>query len=151
MKRTCRFRYLLTIINAMTIMFLAMKVSAQGNTQIGRYLTVEPVAEMQARFPLVEVGDIAIPADVQKVRSAMGFVLAGTGYSVAPPEYLDPRSQQMLDSPVALTQRVMRKVTRLNAMAALAGPGFEVVVDPLSRRVAFDVCLHKPAHMDAKQ
>jgi len=150
MKRTDRLTYPLPVISALTIMFLAMKASAEGNTQVGRYLTVEPVAELHARFPLVEVSDVAIPQEVLEIRSAMSFVLEGTGYSVAPPEYLDPRSQQMLDSPVALTQRVMQKVTRLNALAALAGPGFEVVVDPLSRRVAFDVCLNKPADMEAK-
>jgi len=142
--------YSLSATHLLVSIFLATTVSAQDSTQVGRYVTVEPVADMNARFPLAEVDDITIPSDVLDVISAMSFVLAGTGYSVAPAEYLDPGSVHMLSSPVALTQRSMQKVTRLNAMAALAGPGFEVVVDPLSRRVAFDVCLHKPTTTEAK-
>ncbi len=124
-------------------------VFAQDN-RVSRYLTVEPVADESARFPLMSVGDISFSSKVQTVRDALNAVLEGTGYSIAPDAILDPASLTMLGSTVAASQRSLRTVTPLNAMAALIGPGFEVIVDPLSRRVAFDVCLHSPETIGQK-
>jgi len=132
------------------LLFLALVASnaVADKNRVGRYLTVEPIAEESAKFPLIRISEYNIPTNAVTVEQAMLFVLAGTGYDIAPDRVLDPQSLTMLDSPVAEIQRTLTNVTPLNAMAALAGPGFEVVVDPLSRRVAFDVCLHKPANID---
>lgn len=133
------------------VLLLCSVTSVYAQGQVGRYVTVEPVAEANQRFPLIQISDFEIPPEVNSVREGMDHVLAGTGYTLAPQDFLDPESLPMLNAPIASTQRSMSNVSVMSALAALAGPGFEVIVDPLSRRVALDVCLHRPETVTLKQ
>ena len=110
---------------------------------MGRYLS-QPTESIDSKhFPLLEVKTFRFHSSDVSVIQAVELILRGSGYKLAPSAILDPLSYPMLTSAIASNQRELENISRLAALKALAGPGFELVVDPLTRRVAFDVSLNK--------
>ncbi len=127
------------LIFVLIIAFGAGSIASAEAVQVGRYAVLTPTAPMPQQFPLLAVQSYALPVSVNTVGEAIQFVLAGTGYALAASKYRDPRVESMLAARLPNVQRRLGPVRVDHALRALAGPGFELVVDPIHRLVAFDL------------
>lgn len=117
----------------------AVATAAAGDVQVGRYAVIPPTATGPQQFPLLAVSQYRFPSSIRTITDAVGFILLQTGYALAPAISRDPRAETMLAAPLPRAQRDLGPIRVDHALRALAGPGFELVVDPIHRLVAFDV------------
>ena len=107
--------------------------------RIHRYLVVEPgVADAQF-FPLAHIVTVEFPHDINTIDQAIGQLLTGTGYTVANAGVADPKVRELLQAPLPDIQRNLGPLTVVDALRALAGPGFELIIDPIHRKISFDI------------
>ncbi len=90
-------------------------------------------------------------ANVVNVGQALHQVLNGSGFMLAPPAATDPNLPALLQSPLPKIQRHMGPARIDAILEAIAGPAWELVVDPVHRLVSFELrqefwpCGYQPA------
>ena len=112
---------------------------AQALVQTGRYTAVLAVPTDAQRDPLQAIVTIDFPEDVQTIGQAVNLVLSDTGYKIRDVLYWDVEVFALVQHPLPLVQRKLGPLTVLDLLKTLVGRAFEVVIDPLDRRVGFEV------------
>ncbi len=107
--------------------------------RIGRYATLEPVATSQQSDVLSAVITVNFPDQISTVGDAIRHLLHQSGYRLAALEASDPNLPMLLDLPLPLVHRRLGPITLDNALMTLAGPVWDLVVDPVHRLVSFDL------------
>lgn len=105
--------------------------------QTGRYTKVinEPV-EAQ-KNPLKVVIDTRLSAQIATVQDAVMFLLTRSGYELADASVLTPDARTLLSHKLPEVHRTIGPMTLDEALSMLAGEAFELVVDPINRKVAY--------------
>jgi len=75
----------------------------------------------------------------QKVLEGLRKILHGTGYRLADPAAADPEIGRLYDQPYPDGQREIGPRALGAALERLAGPAWQLVEDPVNRRVSFEV------------
>jgi len=105
--------------------------------QTGRYTNIvnEPVAAQQN--PLRVIIDTRLPQEVVTVEDAVHFLLARSGYHLADDRVLTREAQILMNHELPMVQRKIGPMTLDRALGVLGGDAFELVVDPINRKVAY--------------
>lgn len=107
--------------------------------QTGRYSYVKNVAPADQLNPLKVVIKTRIPQTVKTVREATEFLLVRSGYVIADESVLSEEAKVVLGHELPAIHRRMGPMTLDVALGALFGDAFQLVVDPVHRKVAFEL------------
>lgn len=113
------------------------QVALAKNVVVGRYLTVQTGATSSEVMPLQSVFDLTLPSNIQTVGQAMRYLLANTGYQLAPARDQNRATQDLLTQPLPLTDRSLRMMTVLQALQVLSGADYQILIDPKHRWLSF--------------
>ena len=129
----------LLLVIALLTFLVAGLVRAQALVQTGRYTAVEAMPTEAQRDPLRSITTFEFPADIKTVGEAVQQVLAGAGYAMTDVLYWDFEVFALLEYPLPDAQRTLGPLTVLDTLKVLVGPSFVVVIDPVHRKVAFEL------------
>lgn len=105
--------------------------------QTGRYTQVINAPIQAQADPLKVVVDTSIPKSIQTVEGAVRFLLTRSGYRLADHSVMTQETQTLMELTLPDVHRKIGPITLDVALALLAGDAFELVVDPINRRVSF--------------
>jgi conjugative transfer region protein (TIGR03748 family) len=123
-------------------MWLPASYGLPEDVQIGRYTVAHAAVKSEVAFPLLQLVKIQFGAKTKTVLDAVQDVLTDTGYRLTSEANRDPCSAAMLRAPLPRIQRTMGPIRIVEALRALGGPGFELIVDPIHRLVTLDAAHH---------
>jgi len=105
--------------------------------QTGRYTNIvnEPMTAQQN--PLRVVIDTRLPQEVVTVEDAIHFLLERSGYHLADNRVLTREAQILMNHELPMVQRKIGPMTLDRALGLLGGDAFELVVDPINRKIAY--------------
>ena len=109
----------------------------QDYVQTGRYSHVVNEPYLSQKNPLKVVVNTRIPTTVENVEQALNFLLMRSGYALADYSVLSPEAKILLGHELPQIHRHLGPMTLDNALQTLAGEAYELVVDPINRKVAF--------------
>ncbi len=109
-----------------------------GELQLGRY-SIAAMAPLPAQAePLSATVEVRFPMPVRTVGDAVQHLLDDSGYRLAGTP--GSAAHILLAQPLPGVHRVLGPLRLDQALQTLAGPIFELVQDPLHRRIAFEPC-----------
>ncbi len=101
-----------------------------------RLSTKIPAAQKELLSAVVEY---RFRPDIIYVEQALHEVLKGSGYALAEQSAADPNLPALLGSPLPRIQRHIGPARIDEILKAIAGPAWELVVDPVNRLVSFEL------------
>jgi len=107
--------------------------------QTGRYSYVENIPLVDQRNPLKVVVKTRIPQSLNTVGKAVAFLLVRSGYGLAEQSILSDEAKTMLTLPLPQVHREIGPMTLDKALHMLSGEAFELVIDPVHRRVSYEL------------
>ena len=111
---------------------------ATDEVRVGRYTVIGLGPSPQQEHPLQSLTAKLAFQPGATVGEAMRAVLLPTGYSLAPSGPAGSAMTRLLLMPLPAVQRSLPRMPADVALRMLAGAGFQIVVDPVNRLVAFD-------------
>ena len=125
---------------AMVVLTLSIVQSLIAEVQIGRYATVRALPTEAQRDVLSLHLTQHFDANVQTVGDAVAVVLEEVGYSLSDPATADSRRQRLLKLQLPNTHRKIGPVKVRDMLSTLAGPGWQLIEDPVDRLITFERC-----------
>lgn len=107
--------------------------------QTGRYSNVKNIAPVDQINPLKVVVQTSIPQSISTVRETIEFLLIRSGYLLADDQVLSPEAKILLSHNLPQVHRAIGPMTLDQVLHTLSGEAFELVVDPVNRKVAFEL------------
>ena len=107
--------------------------------QTGRYSLVKNIPPVDQLNPLKVVIKTRIPQSIKTVGETVDFLLVRSGYSLADQSVLSKEAKILLKHDLPQVHRVIGPMTLDQALHTLSGSAFELVVDPVLRKVAFEL------------
>jgi len=123
-------------IALVTGLFVGQQAIA-SNTNAGEFLTVNNTPITAQENLLQQTFQVSFPVRVITVGQAMQYVLNSSGYALAPNAGGYPLAKTMLARPLPIVDRNFGPLTIEQGLQTLAGPHFQMIVDPVNRLVAF--------------
>lgn len=105
--------------------------------QTGRYSHVKNIPPVDQINPLKVVVKTRIPQSIDTVRQTVEYLLARSGYVLADDSVLSSEALSLLSLPLPQIHRELGPMTLDKALHTLSGEAFELVVDPVHRKVAY--------------
>lgn len=106
---------------------------------VARYSIALPKPSQAQLEPLATVVQVRLPRNLKTVRQAFEYLLAPTGYALATSEHSDPYIGILYSALIPETQRDIGFLRIDDALAMLAGSPWELIEDPVSRLVSFEM------------
>ncbi len=107
--------------------------------QTGRYSIVQNIPPVDQLNPLKVVIRTRVPQSINSVGQTVEFLLARSGYVLADASVLSEEAKVLLDLPLPAIHRTIGPMTLDRALNTLSGEAFELIVDPVHRKVAFEL------------
>ena len=107
--------------------------------QTGRYSYVKNIAPVDQLNPLKVVVKTKVPQSVKTVGQTVEFLLARSGYVLADKSVLSKEAKTLLSHPLPQVHRKLGPMTLDKALHTLSGEAFELVVDPVHRKIAYEL------------
>lgn len=107
--------------------------------QTGRYTYVKNIPPVDQLNPLKVVIKTKIPQTVETVGQTVEFLLARSGFVLADRSVLSNEALTLLSLPLPQVHRSIGPMTLDKALHTLSGDAFELVVDPVHRKVAYEL------------
>lgn len=107
--------------------------------QTGRYTHVKNIPPVDQLNPLKVIVTTRIPQSVKTVGGTVGFLLARSGYVLAEASVLSEEARVLLRLPLPQIHRDIGPMTLDQALKTLSGEAFELVVDPVHRKVGYEL------------
>lgn len=107
--------------------------------QTGRYSFVQNIPPVDQLNPLKVVIRTRVPQSINSVGQTVEFLLARSGYVLADQSVLSDEAKVLLDLPLPAIHRTIGPMTLDRALNTLSGEAFELIVDPVHRKVAFEL------------
>ena len=107
--------------------------------QTGRYSFVQNIPPVDQLNPLKVVIRTRVPQSINSVGQTVEFLLARSGYVWADASVLSEEAKVLLDLPLPAIHRTIGPMTLDRALNTLSGEAFELIVDPVHRKVAFEL------------
>jgi type IV pili sensor histidine kinase/response regulator len=116
------------------------QTTPDGDVQVGRYSTV-PAEPLPEQIHLLDaMVTLNFPkSHVKTVGDAIDHLLRQSGYQIADAYASDPAVEILMSRPLPEVQRQLGPCPLRDALSTLAGPAYQLVVDPLHRLVSFEV------------
>lgn len=110
-----------------------------GDVTTGRYVTVSDTAIASQSNPLLGTLSITFPDSVVTVGNAMSYILDNTSYTLIPASSRPKNLAALLNKELPVVDRHMGPITVANALLALAGDEYLLLVDQQHRYVSFSL------------
>jgi len=107
--------------------------------QTGRYSMIKNAPPVDQLNPLKVVIKTRIPQSVDTVRGTIEYLLIRSGYSLADESVMSREAITLLQMPLPSVQRELGPMTLDMALHTLSGTAYELVVDPVHRKVTFEL------------
>ncbi len=122
-------------------MLCALSVTAMAKqpVHVARYTILAPVATEAQKNPMSVIVTIPFQSNITTVGQAINFLLIRSGYRLASAKDSDPALPVLLSSPLPLVQRKLGPIRLSNALKTLAGPAWDLVVDPVHRLISYEL------------
>ena len=124
-----------TLFCSTPTLVLAMDAPISG----GRYTLVQPGPTAPQIDLLQTIVNHRFTENVRSVGQALDAVLEPSGYSLAALHSSDPKLPVLLSARLPQVQRKLGPMTLEQALNILAGPAWNLVVDPVHRKVSFEL------------
>ncbi len=108
-----------------------------GRTQTGRYSFLVNGTEAAQADPLLVVIDVSLPQSLSTVEDAADYLLKRSGYCLMDPATREVR--HLFGLPIPSVHRHLGPMTLREALLALGGRAYELVVDDVYREVGYRV------------
>lgn len=130
--------------------FLMISVTSAvaAEIQLGRYSVKEAAAEPAQRDLLAVIVETQLPRQVLTVGDALRFLLRRSGYRLGTPSPTDTDMANLLALPLPAVHRHLGPISLRDALAAIAGPAYELHTEPVRRQLHFAV---RDTYRDAAQ
>ncbi len=135
---------------AIGVISCALAVSAFASPesiQTGRYTQVKNTASAEQLNPLRVVVKTRIPQSVNTVRETVEFLLLRSGYQLVDDVALSDEGKTLLNHDLPEIHRELGPMTLDHALKVIAGEAFELIVDPVHRKVTYEL----PANLSKGQ
>ncbi|MCP4408933.1 MAG: hypothetical protein GY807_14455, partial [Gammaproteobacteria bacterium] len=126
---------LLTIILAMTSIHSHADDQAM---RVARYSEIAPVATTGQRNPLEVMVQIHFPKKVATLGEGLSYLLARSGYRLAPANASDPQIEVLMHAALPDVHRQIGPISLVHALTTLAGPAWQLIIDPVNRMLSFE-------------
>ena len=111
-----------------------------GNeVRVSRYAVMQAVAAPEQLDLMAVVIKIEFPPHINTVGEALAHLLERSGYRLATLDASDPALPLLLKNPLPMVHRQLGPLTLRNALTALSGPVWNLVIDPVNRIVSFEL------------
>lgn len=118
----------------------ASEVNADSEViKTGRYTIIKNAVNSDQAHPLKVVIGTRLPQSVVTIEDAVKYLLSRSGYQLADISELSDEAIVLLGHELPAVQRTISQVTLDKALMMLAGDAFDLVVDPLHRRIGFEL------------
>lgn len=107
--------------------------------QTGRYSQVKNIPPVDQLNPLKVVIQTRIPQSIKTVGETVQFLLVRSGYTLADQAVLSEEAKTLLQHQLPQIHRQIGPMTLDMALHTLSGEAFELVVDPVHRKVAYEL------------
>jgi type IV pili sensor histidine kinase/response regulator len=119
---------------------LLLSFSAQaGELQVSRYGSLSPVATSEQKDLLSIIVTISFNRNINTVGQALDHLLLRSGYQMADLSISDPVLPVLLTQPLPDVHKVLGPIHLDNALKTLAGPAWDLIVDPVHRLISFEL------------
>ena len=106
--------------------------------QTGRYTYLSAKPRPEQINPLLTLIDVHIPEGIDTVSASATYLLQFSGYQLSQTYPPKPQEIALLRRTIPEVHRHFDQVVLRDALLALCGNGFRLVVDPVNRSVAFE-------------
>ncbi len=106
-----------------------LRVNGSGYTQI----VVD--TEFEQKYPLLKVMNVEFPASIKYIGQALNYTLALSGYRLDVLSETDYQTLRLYSMKLPMVNRTFFRSTTLQIVETLAGNGYEVDIDEVSRVV----------------
>ncbi len=110
---------------------------AQSATHPSPYINVSPVPNVSQQNPLQQQVALQFPETVKNTEQAIAYLLVGSGFTLSDKAQWDESLKALMQTPLAVTQQTLGPLPLQQALLTLAGPAFQLLVDPVHRKIAF--------------
>ena len=107
--------------------------------QTGRYSYIKNIPPVDQLNPLKVVIKTTIPQSVDTVGETVKFLLVRSGYVLAESSVLSKEAKALLSLPLPQVHRNIGPMTLDRALHTLSGDAFELVVDPVHRKITYEL------------
>ncbi|WP_150467618.1 hypothetical protein [Francisella sp. SYW-9] len=109
------------------------------NIRVSRYVTQKEYIPLNHVDLLSQNISIRFSPSVLTVADAIKQLLQNSGLVLIDSQYQDRYTKQMLKNKLPTTQRTIENATLKQALEALTGNNFNVVLDPITRQINFKI------------
>lgn len=105
--------------------------------QTGRYSFIKNIPPIDQLNPLKVVIKTKIPQSIDTVGATVKFLLTRSGYVLADESIMSKEAKALLRLPLPQVHRKIGPMTLDRALHTLSGSAFELVVDPVHRKITY--------------
>jgi conjugative transfer region protein (TIGR03748 family) len=106
--------------------------------QTGRYSFIPAKPRAEQLNPLLAVIDVQIPDTIVTVKDSAQYLLQYSGYQLSQTAGHEPHAAALLRHNIPEVHRHFEQVVLRDALLALGGNGYRLLVDPVNRMVAYE-------------
>jgi len=106
--------------------------------QTGRYSYISAKPRAEQLNPLLAVIDVQIPDTILTVKDSAQYLLQFSGYQLSQTVSYEPHVTALLRHNIPAVHRHFEQVLLRDALCALGGNGYRLLVDPVKRLVAYE-------------
>jgi type IV pili sensor histidine kinase/response regulator len=106
--------------------------------QTGRYSYLPAKPRPEQLNPLLTVIDVHIPDGIDTVKDSAQYLLQFSGYQLSQPIKPESHVVALLQRNIPEVHRHFEQVVLRDALLALCGNGYRLLVDPVNRLVAYE-------------
>lgn len=106
--------------------------------QTGRYSYLPAKPKVEQLNPLLAVIDVQIPESIVTVKDSAQYLLQFSGYQLTQAISHERHVTALLQHPIPDVHRHFEQVILSDALLALGGSGYRLLVDPINRLVAYE-------------
>ena len=115
-----------------------------SEVQVGRYSALRALPTVAQADLLSTTITARFPERIQTVGQAVRYLLQRSGYRLADHHVANSVTADLLGLPLPTVHRNLGPITLQQALETLIGPVFRLVLDPVHRLIAFELCLPVP-------
>ena len=112
-------------------------MASDNTTSLGRFVSVRNHAKLDQSNPLAMIVSFTFPQRIQTIGGAIAFLLTDSGYTLPSADVISPSVQKFLNSQLPGSFRTLNLMSIKQALIALGGNSFTLVIDPKNRLVSF--------------
>lgn len=113
--------------------------STEAHYQVGRYSSVSTEPTKGQKDLLAVIIERQFDSSISTVGEAIQHILKNSGYRLADLNVSDPKLPILLNVPLPKAHRTLGPTSLRTALNTLAGPSWELIVDPVHRLISFEL------------